>query len=1467
MEDVTEREIVLRTEDGDQIACGLAPPHPTSHRTVTYHRPCVRAGREVTEGMLLADGAATCNGKLALGVNVLAAYMPYKGLNFEDGIVISDRLVRDDILTSLHMVRERFEVCEGEHVRCPDGWYSGDEKDEIVELYERAGVYCRAGEEVRRGDPLFGKVCFRNGEKAVIYALAPVDGRIVSVLHREIDQTAGVEAGGGDGVVEDYRPRVRFFKECRILTERRAEVGDKLMGRHGNKGVIARIVPEAEMPHMKDGTPVDVVLNPHGVVSRMNLGQILETHWSWVVRKGCGRYDRYSTVAPFEVFPEEDLRAALESLSETGVSADGKFELLDGRNGKPFKTRIVAGYQYFMKLNHLVEDKLHARETGPCSMMVKQPVKGKKRGGGQRLGEMEVWALQSHSCPFLLREMLTVKSDLAEFHKGSLAAEQWNRAFPLDGSATMTGSFHAALMLLRGFGLETVFRDEAGRRHTLEDLKKGGEASRVRSVRLRFAGPEEIEAWADGGALTTDKMPSSSRDGGWDYPAGGLFDPALFNPRTGKPELDRDLKREKMGFIPLAAPVIHPLLIDDIAARVSRKLQGSKERKEIIRAVRFEAFRDGSGRFHSFRDLGYRCACGGLSGGILSGEGCFLCRSDNAGSQDPGDPRLDAGASLLLRLAEETGLDLSGNVLMTRIPVLPLDFRPLRATQGDNLLQSDLNTFYRDILTVNRRLGDLEENSAARPENPRDRLMRLILARRLQIGVVRLMVGTRFTRQKNMKSISDLIKGKEGIFRMHLLGKRANVSGRSVIVPGPELRPHEVGIPRQMLEGLIGTKLQSHLVTQIEADERKDRLQAVGALKARGLWHYFASIDNLLRRVPFVLNRSPSLHKYSVLAFRPVPVREKAIVLNPLACRAFNADFDGDTMSVFVPLFEESRREAAENMAATRNVLSVANGRLLYHFDQDIVLGIYLLTSSEKGRAEFNGWFEEADLEPQAGPVDKGKLEEHVLQYHLALRDNARTAGLAQRIMVRGFAEATEWGTNFGIFDVPGKNDLGSPGGLLDEGVLERELKAWIGKHGLIPGDAKPEEVVRTTNPLALLAHSGAKGGTKQLMQLGIMRGQLQDVRGEKLGPVVSGNFRDGISPIEYYIGSHSGRRTMCEKKLSVAKAGDLTRTLVEASYPLRIRTDDCGSREGILLFPFPDIPLEGGKRRLPSLGSRLIGRTRLDGTADSPGDRKLLQAIEASGRAVRVRSALTCRAHEKHGYGAVCRACYGWDLSRMDFPGIGDPVGIWASQSLGERGTQLSMRTFHTGGAGGEGAIIGGLTFIQRLFVCSQVQLLLYSVVDPGDYPWSRGTRLDAWTLLSSWEEGKIFPTVEPAPEEEGDGAQRPLPRSLQEQFDLVGGDLSKLQAVAAFECCRTYDNAVDERHIEVILKAMLLRDSRELTSIKRAPFAHPGFLAQAAYQQAMRVLVEAALSGTEDHLQHPKARIMLGMPIDTTE
>ena len=720
----------------------------------------------------------------------------------------------------------------------------------------------------------------------------------------------------------------------------------------------------------------------------------------------------------------------------------------------------------------------------------------------------------------------------------------------------------------------------------------------------------------------------------------------------------------------------------------------------------------------------------------------------------------------------------SGNrpewMVMTVLPVLPPDLRPLVPLDGGRFATSDLNDLYRRVINRNNRLKRLLELNAP------DIIVRNE-KRMLQESVDALLDNGRRgraitgTNKRPLKSLSDMIKGKQGRFRQNLLGKRVDYSGRSVIVVGPTLKLHQCGLPKKMalelFKPFIFSKLQMRgLATTIKAAKK---------LVEREVTEVWDILEEVIREHPIMLNRAPTLHRLGIQAFEPILIEGKAIQLHPLVCTAFNADFDGDQMAVHVPLSIEAQLEVRALMMSSNNILSPANGKPIIVPTQDIILGLYYMTrdkinvegegmvfadSKEVLRAYHNKAVELqacikcrvseyhrdedrnrietrtlvettvgrailSDMLPEGLPfslinqtLDKKAVSKLIdaCYREVGLKD---TVILADQLMYTGYHYATRSGISIGVNDmiVPeNKGDLIKAAeaeikdiekqwatGLVTSGErynkvvdiwshandkVARAMMAEIGKETVV--DAEGKEVVQDSfNSIFVMADSGARGSAAQIRQLAGMRGLMAKPDGSIIENAITANFREGLDVLQYFISTHGARKGLADTALKTANSGYLTRRLVDVSQDLVVNMDDCGTIEGIELRPV----IEGGDI-VVDLGERVLGRVLQQDLEDEKGnvliangtlleEREVEMINELGVDQLKVRSPVICEA--RHG---ICVQCYGRELARGHKVGKGEAVGVIAAQSIGEPGTQLTMRTFHIGGAASSSASVNSI-------------------------------------------------------------------------------------------------------------------------------------------------------------------------------
>jgi DNA-directed RNA polymerase subunit beta' len=934
------------------------------------------------------------------------------------------------------------------------------------------------------------------------------------------------------------------------------------------------------------------------------------------------------------------------------------------------------------------------------------------------------------------------------------------------------------------------------------------------AIKIALASPDLIRSWSYGEV----KKPETINYRTFKPERDGLFCAAIFGPikdyeclcgkykrmkhrgvvceKCGTEVTLAKVRRERMGHIDLASPVAHIWFLKSLPSRIGLMLDMTL--RDIERILYFEA---------------YVVTEPGLTpmerGSLLNEEQFMQARQEHG---DDFDAAMGAEAvydllrtidlqSEMLQLKEEIASTNSetklkrltkriklieafiesGNrpewMVMTVLPVLPPDLRPLVPLDGGRFATSDLNDLYRRVINRNNRLRRLLELNAP------DIIVRNE-KRMLQESVDALMDNGRRgraitgTNKRPLKSLADMIKGKQGRFRQNLLGKRVDYSGRSVIVVGPTLRLHECGLPKKMalelFKPFIFAKLQRRgLATTIKAAKK---------LVEREEAEVWDILEEVIREHPVLLNRAPTLHRLGIQAFEPVLIEGKAIQLHPLVCTAFNADFDGDQMAVHVPLSLEAQLEARALMMASNNILSPANGEPIIVPSQDVVMGLYYMTRALENKAGEGMVFaniaevkraydnrvvqlhakckvrisetvvaEDGSRSAQTSIVDttvgRALLREILpegLPFALAnteltkknisrlINSSYRLLGLkdtvvfADKLMYTGFAYATRAGVSIGIDDMTIPDEKK---GILAEAEAEvLEIQQQY-QSGLVTGGERYNKVVdiwsrtnervakammdtigtekvvnakgetidqKSMNSVYIMADSGARGSQAQIRQLAGMRGLMAKPDGSIIETPITANFREGLNVLQYFISTHGARKGLADTALKTANSGYLTRRLVDVAQDVVITSTDCGTLHGLTMTPI----VEGGDVVEP-LRDRVLGRivardVFLPGNDEDPFvtrntllDEAWVQKLEdASVQAIDVRSTITCEA----SFG-VCAHCYGRDLGRGHLVNHGEAVGVVAAQSIGEPGTQLTMRTFHIGGAASRAAAIDNVT------------------------------------------------------------------------------------------------------------------------------------------------------------------------------
>ena len=1069
--------------------------------------------------------------------------------------------------------------------------------------------------------------------------------------------------------------------------------------------------------------------------------------------------------------------------------------------------------------------------------------------------------------------------------------------------------------------------------------------------------------------------------------------------RCGVEVTKSKVRRERMGHIELAAPVAHIWYFKGIPSRIALMLDVSP--RNLERVIYFASYivtdkgTSGLNKCQVLNEKEYHEAIEKYGRGSFKAKmGAEAIRElleniDVEKLSEEIKKELESASEqkrvkLVKRLDTVEAFRLSGNkpewMVMNVVPVIPPELRPMVQLDGGRFATSDLNDLYRRVINRNNRLKRLLELGA--PE-----IIVRNEKRMLQESVDALIDNGRRGRpvtgagNRPLKSLSDMLKGKQGRFRQNLLGKRVDYSGRSVIVVGPELKLYQCGLPKEMAVELFKPFVMKELVGRGIAHNIKNAKRMVERLRPE-VWDI---LEDVIKDHPVMLNRAPTLHRLGIQAFEPVLVEGRAIKLHPLVCTAFNADFDGDQMAIHVPLSPEAQAEARYLMLSVNNLLKPQDGKPVTIPTQDMILGSYYLTmevQGEKGEGNYFSSPEEAiiayenkevgmhakvfvrmvkvdeegnerhkkvettvgriiynkgipqdlgfvdrtnpenEFEPEINfVVNKKKLgkivEKSINQYGLS-----RSAELLDYIKSTGFKYSTTGGITVSIEDVKvpeAKKEILAQA----QADVDNILKKY--KRGLITEEERYQSVIKIwekatddvknamkdtftqLNPMFMMSDSGARGNLDQLKQIAGMRGLMASTTGKTVEIPIKSSFREGLDALEYFISAHGARKGLSDTALRTADSGYLTRRLVDVSQDIIVREHDCGTHDGIELTAIKD-----GNQVIESLQERLIGRYPLENIVNPETkelivdtntmiNEKIADAIVDAGiETVKVRSVFGCRT--KNG---VCSKCYGMGLSTHEEVNIGEAIGIIAAQSIGEPGTQLTMRTIHSGGVAGVADITQGLPRVEELFEARKPKgLAIISEID-GTVKISEDKKRKTVNVTSKDDsKAYVIPFGSKLRVKDGDEvvAGQPLTEGSinPNELLLIKGPEGVYNYLVQ-EVQKVYRNQgvdINDKHIEVIGRQMLKKvrvedngetpmfagslvdmyefedinkkaieegkrpatGKRVLLGITKASLATDSFLSAASFQETTRVLTEAAIKGKVDELIGLKENVIIG-------
>ncbi len=1145
------------------------------------------------------------------------------------------------------------------------------------------------------------------------------------------------------------------------------------------------------------------------------------------------------------------------------------------------------------------------------------------------------------------------------------------------------------------------------------------------AIKIGLASPEKILEWSHGEV----KKPETINYRTLKPEKDGLYCERIFGPskdwechcgkykkirykgvicdRCGVEVTKSSVRRERTGHIALAAPVSHIWyfkgipsrmgLILDISPRVLEKVLyfasyivldpgttslqykqvlSEKEYREEIDKYGYGAFRVGMGA-EAIKELL---------------EAIDLEKDSEELRKGLKDATGQKRARIIKRLEVVDAFRNSGNrpewMIMTVIPVIPPDIRPMVQLDGGRFATSDLNDLYRRIINRNNRLARLLELGAP------DIIVRNE-KRMLQEAVDALIDNGRRGRpvtgpgNRALKSLSDMLKGKQGRFRQNLLGKRVDYSGRSVIVVGPELKIYQCGLPKEMAIELFKPFVMKELVANGTAHNIKNAKKMVERLQVE-VWDV---LEDVIKEHPVMLNRAPTLHRLGIQAFEPILVEGKAIKLHPLVCTAFNADFDGDQMAVHLPLSVEAQAECRFLLLSPNNLLKPSDGGPVAVPSQDMVLGIYYLTQERPGakgegmcfknpneailayengavtlhsrvkvrvqKTMADGTVKSGIIESTVGrfifneiiPQDLGFVDRSVpgnellleVDFHVGKKQckqilekvinvhgATQTAVTLDDIKSIGYKYSTRAAMTVSISDMtvpPSKPQLIADA----QATVDRIAKNF--RRGLITEEERYKEVIETWkttddqlthdlltsldkyNNIFMMADSGARGSDKQIKQLAGMRGLMADTTGHTIELPIKSNFREGLDVLEYFISAHGARKGLSDTALRTADSGYLTRRLVDVSQDVIIREVDCCEGKDI---PFMEIKaFMDGQETIESLEERLTGRYIAETITDPDTGEVVVKAnhmctpkrakavigvLQKLGReSVKIRTVLSCKSHI-----GVCAKCYGSNMATGQAVQVGEAVGIIAAQSIGEPGTQLTMRTFHTGGVAG-GDITQGLPRVEELFEARKPKGLAI-ITEFGGTVTIKDTKKKREIMVTDTANGNSKTYLIPY----GSRIKVQDGQVLEAGDELTEGsvnphDILKIKGVRAVqdymiqEVQRVYrlqGVEINDKHIEVIVRQMLkkvkveesgdsdvlpgvsmnvldyndmneklLAEGKEpaegkqvMLGITKASLATDSFLSAASFQETTKVLTEAAINGKIDHLIGLKENVLIG-------
>lgn len=1183
---ITKNDITIETKDGPKVV-NLYDNFSLNRKSFLNHEPTVKVGDKVVKGQIIADSNYTKGGTLALGTNLKAAYIPYKGLNFEDGLVITDKAAEK--LTSAHIHKKTLEVEDNIvlSISAFKAHYPNALSGKNISNLDSEGII-KKGSKVNMGDAVIAAL-----QKRKISTQISSVRKQLSERPKDISLYWGIEDEGTVIDIQKGSKSVTVF----IKTEEKAKIGDKLSGRMGNKGIITKIISNGEAPRTADGEPVDILLNPHGVISRINIGQIYESAAGKVAKKT-------GKVEIVQNFTGEDyLETTNKKLKGAGIS--DKEELFDANTGKSLGN-VHVGNPYILKLFKQSTGNFSTRQGGPGQPydLNAQPLKAGGDESAKSLDLLSMYSMLSHGARANLREMSYLKSNKNDEYWKALKSGQM---LPPPESPFAYKKF---LGYLKGAGIDVR---QAGSKLTLAPLTD-------KDVLKQSSG--EVE------------KPVFYRAKDMDPIKGGFFDHKTFG----------GLRGEKWGHLELKEESVNPVFEGAV-----RKLTGLGTKFDKVM----------SGKLHIGTDGKLNSKGDGITGGAAIKH--ILDQIDvDKEIETLSKKALGAKKTKLddinkklryLKALKKNGLSPSEAYIRKVVPIAPPIYRPVYSLPDGSFTSSDVNFLYQNLGVLDK-MSKLPVMDLL-PEDEKS-MIREDLYKHMK-GVSGL-TDLNIKGRKRAGFISE-IKGKEGgqpkegFFISKVLSKRQDFVGRGTIIPEPTLGVDEVALPKKMawkvFEPFVIRELGRMGKTPNQA---LDEIKEDSALARKAL-------EVVMRERKVLLNRAPSLHKFSIMAFKPKITSGTAIKIPPLIVGGFNADFDGDTMTVHVPISDEANREA-DKMLPSQNLFQPGTGKLMMSPSQEAQVGLYYLSKTPQGRAKLNKIL--GNKHKVTAILNKSETKK-MLSKMVKSMTNIEFGRVLTKLKAAGEDHAYGSGFTLGLDDIVSlKNELRLPITNIDKAVRKNPANASninLAAIKVVDSIIK-RKMSNKGNSLYDMVDSGARGSASQLRSIVASPLFVTDARGRIVPDVIKKSYAEGLDIGDYWTSMYGARRGMMDRAIQTSLPGAFSKDIMANTIDNVITKPDCGVQEGSKL-----------KIGDPDILDRYLATNHGTALRNTLVDQMTVSRLKRSGiKVVEVRSPLSCLVAK-----GTCQKCYGLD-ENGSIPDIGDNIGAKSGQALSEPLVQLVM-------------------------------------------------------------------------------------------------------------------------------------------------------------------------------------------------